>query len=137
MLIQKPMKNIYCPSYYKTLGASPSATQDEIKTAYRKIIKIYHQDKNPNDPTAKEKSQAIIEANEILSNAEKRAKYDANLKVYVKAAEERVRRQHEAENKIRTPNPTAAFNFAAMMLIFLLIMGMFAAASSDNDKTIE
>ncbi|MCB9201912.1 MAG: J domain-containing protein [Flavobacteriales bacterium] len=62
--------------YYKVLGIDKSASQDEIKKAYRKLARKYHPDINPNDNDAKVKFQQINEANEVLSNAEKRKKYD-------------------------------------------------------------
>ncbi len=62
--------------YYKTLGVERNATQDEIKKAYRKLARKHHPDLNPNDPSAKDKFQAINEANEVLSDPEKRKKYD-------------------------------------------------------------
>lgn len=62
--------------YYKILGADKTATQDDIKKAFRKLARQYHPDLNPNDANAKEKFQAINEANEVLSDPEKRKKYD-------------------------------------------------------------
>ena len=62
--------------YYKVLGVDKTATQDDIKKAFRKLARQYHPDLNPNDANAKEKFQAINEANEVLSDPEKRKKYD-------------------------------------------------------------
>src|ERR1700683_2245955 len=62
--------------YYKVLGVSKTATQDEIKKAYRKLARKHHPDLNPNDKEANKKFQQINEANEVLSDPEKRKKYD-------------------------------------------------------------
>ncbi|MEP6465216.1 MAG: J domain-containing protein [Parafilimonas sp.] len=63
--------------YYKTLGIEKSATEEEIKKAYRKLARKFHPDLNPNDKEANKKFQQINEANEVLSDPEKRKKYDA------------------------------------------------------------
>ncbi|WP_405291438.1 DnaJ C-terminal domain-containing protein [Algibacter sp. Ld11] len=62
--------------YYKTLGIEKKSTQDDIKKAYRKLARKYHPDLNPNDKKAEAKFKEINEANEVLSNAENRKKYD-------------------------------------------------------------
>src|SRR5882757_4528105 len=62
--------------YYEILGVKKDATADEIKNAYRKLARKLHPDLNPNDKEAGKKFQQINEANEVLSDPEKRKKYD-------------------------------------------------------------
>ncbi len=62
--------------YYEVLGVSKNATADEIKKAYRKKAIQYHPDKNPGDKEAEEKFKEAAEAYDVLSDSEKRAKYD-------------------------------------------------------------
>lgn len=62
--------------YYKILGVEKSATQDEIKKAYRKLAMKHHPDRNAGNKSAEEKFKEITEANEVLSDPDKRKKYD-------------------------------------------------------------
>lgn len=62
--------------YYKVLGVNKTATQDEIRAAYRKLARKHHPDLNPNDKEANKKFQQVNEANEVLSDPEKRKKFD-------------------------------------------------------------
>ena len=62
--------------YYKILGVERNATEKDIKSAYRKLARKFHPDLNPNDKDAKKNFQQINEANEVLSDPEKRKKYD-------------------------------------------------------------
>jgi len=62
--------------YYNALGISKTASPEEIKKAYRKLARQYHPDLNPKDTSAHKKFQEINEANEVLSDPEKRKKYD-------------------------------------------------------------
>lgn len=62
--------------YYKVLGIDKKASADEVKKAYRKLARKYHPDLNPNDKEANKLFQQINEANEVLSDPDKRKKYD-------------------------------------------------------------
>ncbi|WP_143305114.1 DnaJ C-terminal domain-containing protein [Chitinophaga vietnamensis] len=83
--------------YYQTLGVNKNATAEEIKKAYRKLARKHHPDLNPNDPEAKKLFQQINEANEVLSDPEKRKKYDQYGKDWKHAEQfEEARRQQQA-----------------------------------------
>ncbi|MEO6909467.1 MAG: molecular chaperone DnaJ [Edaphobacter sp.] len=62
--------------YYEVLSVSRDASDQELKTAYRKLAMQYHPDRNPDDPTAEEKFKECSEAYQVLSDADKRAAYD-------------------------------------------------------------
>lgn len=62
--------------YYEILGVNKNATEEDIKKAYRKLARKYHPDLSPNDKEANKKFQQVNEANEVLSDPEKRKKYD-------------------------------------------------------------
>jgi DnaJ-class molecular chaperone len=74
--------------YYTTLGVSKSASEKEVKQAYRKLARKFHPDVNPGDKSAESKFKEINEAYEVIGDAEKRKKYDelgANWKMYEQA----------------------------------------------------
>jgi molecular chaperone DnaJ len=62
--------------YYEILGVSKSASEEEIKKAYRKMAIKYHPDKNPDDKESEEKFKEAAEAYEVLSSAQKKSQYD-------------------------------------------------------------
>ena len=74
--------------YYATLGVPKTATEKEIKQAFRKLARKHHPDVNPGDKAAEAKFKEINEANEVLGDPEKRRKYDelgANWRAYEQA----------------------------------------------------
>src|SRR5438477_6240315 len=82
--------------YYKILGVNKNATQEDIKKAYRKLARKLHPDLNPNDKEAHRKFQELNEANEVLSDPEKRKKYDQYGKDWQHAEHfEKARQQQE------------------------------------------
>jgi curved DNA-binding protein len=81
--------------YYKILGIDKNATEEEIKKAYRKLARKFHPDLNPNDKEAERKFKEINEANEVLSNAENRKKYDKYGKDWKHADEFEKAKQHQ------------------------------------------
>jgi len=84
--------------YYKILGIDKSATTKDIKNAYRKLARKFHPDLNPNDKDAKKNFQQINEANEVLSDTEKRKKYDQYGKDWQHADEFEKQKQYQGQS---------------------------------------
>ncbi len=85
--------------YYKILGVDKNASEEDIKKAYRKLARKLHPDLNPNDKEAHKKFQQVNEANEVLSDPEKRKKYDKYGKDWEHGEEyERARQQRHSSN---------------------------------------
>ncbi len=89
--------------YYKVLGIDKQASEKDIKNSYRKLARKYHPDLNPNDKEANKNFQQINEANEVLSNAEKRKKYDLHGEHW-QHAEEYERAQNDQKNRQSGPS---------------------------------
>ena len=84
--------------YYKTLGIDKKASDADIKKAYRKLARKHHPDLNPNDKEAERKFKEINEANEVLSNAKNRKKYDSYGKDWKHAEEfEKARQKNQSQ----------------------------------------
>lgn len=83
--------------YYKILGIEKKATPQEIKSAYRKLARKYHPDLNPNDKDAKRNFQQVNEANEVLSDPEKRKKFDQYGKDWQHAGEFEKSQQYQSQ----------------------------------------
>ncbi len=90
--------------YYKVLGVDKNATEDDIKKAYRKLARKLHPDLNPNDKEANKKFQEINEANDVLSDPEKRKKYDAYGENWQHAEQfEQARKQQQQRGQQQQP----------------------------------
>jgi len=77
--------------YYQTLGVAKTASEKEIKQAFRKLARKFHPDVNPGDKTAEARFKEINEAHEVLGDPEKRKKYDelgANWRMYEQAQQQ-------------------------------------------------
>ena len=85
--------------YYKVLGIGKNATPKEIKSAYRKLARKFHPDLHPNDKDAKKNFQQINEANEVLSDPEKRIKYDQHGEDWKQADEYEKAKQNSRQSQ--------------------------------------
>ncbi len=93
--------------YYALLGVNKNASADDIKKAYRRLARKYHPDLNPGDKTAEAKFKEITEANEVLSDVDKRSQYD-RFGQYWKQSEQTKSTARSTPNP--TPNPASNFN---------------------------
>lgn len=99
--------------YYQILGVSKTASDAEIKSAYRKLARKYHPDLNPNNKEAERKFKEANEANEVLSDPEKRKKYDAYGKDWQHADEiEKARKQQSQQSRRQSGRQFSEEDFA-------------------------
>ena len=118
--------------YYKILGLDKAASSKDVKTAYRKLARKFHPDLNPNDKDAKKNFQQINEANEVLSDPEKRKKYDQYGKDWQHAAEFEKAQQQQGQsfgaNRQRNPGAQTGADFSDFF------ESMFGGASGRNSS---
>jgi len=97
--------------YYKILGVSKTATEKEIKSAYRKLARKYHPDLNPGNKSAETKFKELNEANEVLSDSENRKKYDKYGKDWKHGEEyEKAKQQHQEQQYSRNRSSQQDFS---------------------------
>lgn len=96
--------------YYKILEIQKSATEKEIKAAYRKLARKYHPDLNSNNKEAERKFKEVNEANEVLSDPEKRKKYDEYGKDWKHADELKAQQQQSSRNRANTQQDFGGFS---------------------------
>ncbi len=98
--------------YYQVLGVTKTASDKEVKNAYRKLARKYHPDLNPNDQEANKKFQQLNEANEVLSDPEKRKKYDQYGENWQHGEQyEQQRRQQQSQQRNYGGGSGQAFDF--------------------------
>jgi curved DNA-binding protein len=119
--------------YYKILGVDTKATEKDIKNAYRKMARKYHPDLNPNDANAKSNFQKINEANEVLSDPEKRKKYDQYGKDWQHGEEyERANQQHTRKTGSRSTQYSGGQSERDFSDFFESMFGQSAAYGRSN-----
>ncbi|MDV7186072.1 J domain-containing protein [Lutibacter sp. TH_r2] len=122
--------------YYKILGVKKTATDTEIKKAYRKLARKYHPDLNPNNKEAEKKFKEINEANEVLSSAENRKKYDKYGKDWKHGEEFEKAQQQQQSNRQRQSysNSNQAYSDQDFSDYFESMFGGSKRYSSHNSR---
>lgn len=117
LILESPYPVMDFIDYYNVLGVSKDASEEDIRKAYRKLARKHHPDLNPNDAEANKKFQQINEANEILSDPEKRKKYDQygkdwqHAEAFEQARRGDARRQQQGQGRTHTYNPGDAGDY--------------------------
>jgi curved DNA-binding protein len=116
-------------NYYKILGVKKTASEKEIKKAYRKLARKYHPDLNPNDKEAERKFKEINEANEVLNNPENRKKYDGYGENWKHSEAFEKAGQYQRRPQYRTSGDFAGSDFSDFF------ESMFGGARSSRSST--
>ena len=120
--------------YYKALGVDKTATQEDIKKAYRKLARKHHPDLNPNDKEAHKKFQQLNEANEVLSDPEKRKKYDQYGKDWQHAEQFEQARQSQQQHS-RNETFSGDFNESEFSDFFASMFGNMSGGGFRQRQT--
>jgi molecular chaperone DnaJ len=129
--------------YYQILGIPESATTDQIKKAFRRLAKQLHPDRNPNNPQAVERFKEINEAHDVLSDADKRKKYDMLRKYGAFTGGGRARPRGAGARGGGPATPDADFDisdlgsFGGIGDLFSSIFGKRGAQDEEADETVE
>lgn len=102
-------------NYYEVLGVKEDATESEIKKGYLKLARQYHPDKNPNDPSTEEKFKEVTNANDVLSDSQKKAIYDSYLNYSTKKHEQYVEDAKIGQAIMQQPSVTRDYSTAPGM----------------------
>lgn len=124
--------------YYKILGLSPTATKKEIKKAFRQLARKYHPDLHPGDKAAAEQFKRINEACQVLSDDNKRARYDLDRKQQGQRQQTQQCRQHTQQKAAHTssakPDFSQAFSRRAFEDAFFAGIQKPTAKDAGSDK---
>lgn len=124
--------------YYKILGLSPTATKKEIKKAFRQLARKYHPDLHPDDKAAAEQFKCINEACQVLSDENKRARYDLDRKQQGQRQQTQQCRQHTQQKAAHTssakPDFSQAFSRRAFEDAFFAGIQKPTAKDAGSDK---
>ena len=122
--------------YYKILGIDKSASQDDIKKAFKKLARKYHPDLNPDDPNAKQRFQEINEANEVLGDPEKRKKYDQYGENWKHADEFEAQKQLIGRRKAGSPEWVGMASFRTSSSRYSVPVGVEDVLPHSEDRII-
>lgn len=121
--------------YYKILGVSKDASENDIKKAYRKLARKYHPDLNPNDKVAEQKFKEANEANEVLSNSTNRKKYDEYGEHWQHADEYKNAKQQQRQYQRNYQGTTGGYSQEDFSEFFENMFG--GRTSSTKDKQVK